>query len=508
MGDAERAPLTQAACGAHGRPSGDPIPWRNWARNQEIHPKGIYRPKSVDDLVCLVQEVSARGGRIRGVGTGLSFSDILQTDDALVQLTDLLGEGQPGVLLPLEEDLWRNPTPPEPRVRIPAGARIRFLNTALAGAGLGFSNLGGYDCQTIIGALSTSTHGSGIGLAPLPDAVVSLDLVTTGGRRLRIEPTRGITDPDKFAKRYGTAITLLQDDDTFYSVVVSMGCMGIVTSVVMQVRAAYRLWEHRRVMDYSAVHRELEGRVFDRVRHYEISMNPFPRRDGDYTCIVTTRRVAPQEADNIPLPPAHRRAEALLFLSTTQDGLVRLMRNQPRFIPFILEEGIRNLETTRAGHIEDSYRIFNLGEVNTAEVLSGEYFFPIRDNIYLKALQRLLAVVDRNRRRGLYQNGPISLRFIKASRAYLSMAHGEEYCSMEIPVFTETPGAAEMLLSYEQATYELGGRVHWGQLHELSGTRGWLATAYPKAAAWSGVYKQMNDRRVFSNHFTDRMGLP
>ena len=493
-------------CGTQ-RPSSDPVPWRNWAGSQEVYARAIYRPKNIDDLVCTVREVSGRGGRLRGVGTGLSFSDIVQTDDALLQMTDLHAEGSPGVLLPLEEELWQDPTPPEPRVRIPAGARLGALNDALAAAGLGFLNLGGYDVQTMIGALSTSTHGSGIALGPLPDAVLSLDLVTTGGARYRIEPTAGITERTRFERRYGRTMTLCQSDEAFYSVVVSMGCMGVITAVTMRVRAAYCLEEHRTIQSWSTVKRDLAAGVFRRYRHYEISMNPYPRRDGDYTCLVTTRAPARADTPKIPLPAVRQRAEALLFLASSEQGILRAMIGAPRFTPFILEEGLRQLVTGPDGHVDDSYRIFNLGEINTAEVISGEYFFPIRNDAYLHAVPRLLKIMDGNRKRGIWQTGPISFRFIKGSPAHLSMMQGGEQCSLEIPVFSGAPGAPEALLSYEQATYELGGRVHWGQMHELSGSDGWLQQAYPMARAWQRVYRTFNAQGTFSNHFTDRLKL-
>lgn len=485
------------------RPSGDPIPWRNWAGNQEVYPSAIYRPKNLDELVCIVQEVTARNGRLRGVGTGLSFSDILQTDDALLQLTDLRAEGDPGALLPLEQELWTNPTPDEPRVRIPAGARIGALNDALAAAGLAFINLGGYDGQTMVGALSTSTHGSGIGLGPLPDAVLSIDLVTSRGKQLRIEPEGGITDRVKFDQRYRGKMDLCQSNDVFYSVVVSLGCMGVIAAVTMRVRAAYRLTERRTIANWSEVKRELAGGVLNRYRHYEVSLNPYPQPRGDYTCLVTTRSVAKTDTAKIPLPESRTRAEALLFLASSQRGILRIVNETPRFIPYILEEGLRQLKTDE--HVDDSYRIYNWGDVNTAQVISGEYFFAVGDVSY--ATSRLLATIAANRRRGVWQNGPISLRFIKESPAYLSMMAGRNSCSMEIPMFSGAPGAVEALLSYEQTAYECGGRVHWGQVHELSGRPGWLMSSYPKARTFQRVYRTLNALGTFSNHFTDRMKL-
>ncbi len=130
---------------------------------------------------------------MKPVATGLSFSDILQTDDTLLEVTGLLGEADSGVLLALEPELWRAPSP-TPLVRIAAGARIRQLNTALGRAGLAFETWAATTDGALIGAISTSTHGSGLTLGPLASGVRSLDLATADGSLMRVEPSRGLTD--------------------------------------------------------------------------------------------------------------------------------------------------------------------------------------------------------------------------------------------------------------------------------------------------------------------------
>lgn len=482
--------------------------WTNWARNQRVYARELHRPRSLEEVQACAREVSGRGGRLRAVATGLSFSDVLQTDDALLVMTDLRAPVSGGPLLPLEEELWRDPNPPEARVRVVAGARIHELNDALARAGLGFSNLGGYDGQTLIGAISTSSHGSGMRLGPLPSAVRSVDLVAADGRLFRIEPRDGITDDAAFKRRHEGSMTLVQDDVWFRSAVVSLGCLGIVHSMVLAVRPAYRLHEHRRLARLSDVRRELQARrVLYETRNYEVLINPYSRRDGDHTCLVTTRQVAVPGLPCIPLPDSRLRAEEFVFRASTQTGVTRLLGSTPRLTPLVLEAGLSELATRPEGHLEDSYRIYNIGKINTAEVLSAEYFVPLRDDAFLRAIERLLEIVADNRRRAVYQTAPLALRFVAASEAFLSMAYGEGMCAIEVPLFTESHGAREALLSYEQALYGFGARPHWGQVHELTGARGWLRRAYPRALEWQGVRRVLDPMGTFDNAFTDRVGL-
>jgi hypothetical protein len=407
------------------------------------------------------------------VATGLSFSDIVQTDDRLAVLTSLTEDAPEGTLLPLERELWHDPSASEPRARIVSGARIRALNAALEQAGLAFPNLGGYDGQTFVGALSTSTHGSGAGIGPLCDLVRSLDLVSAYGKRYRIEPARGITDPSRFEKRYGKAMTLVQNDDFFLAAIVSLGCLGVIHSVVCAVRPAFDLEEHRRLDTWSNVRaRLLDGRVLDRFRHYEVLVNPYPRKDGEHSCLVTERVLARSGQDRVPLPGQRTAAEDLAFRPTTQRGIVELMGKQPRLIPLMLETGLDALRTELDGHVDKGYAVFNVGKINTAEVLSSEHFMPLAGGVFVRGIDLLLEVARDQRRHGIFQTAPFALRFVKASPALLSMVHGVHgqgvFGAVETPAYTEVEGAFESLLGYEQALYSLGSRPHWGQIHELT----------------------------------------
>ncbi|HYP89826.1 MAG TPA: D-arabinono-1,4-lactone oxidase [Polyangiaceae bacterium] len=479
-------------------------PWCNWSDTQRVYAKHIERPASLAALQEIVRDVSGRQGRLKPVATGLSFSDILQSDDTLVEMTGLLGEPSAGALLPLESELFRQSSR-TPLVRIPCGARIRSLNAALASAGLGFTNLGGYDAQTFVGAVSTSTHGSGANIPPLSDGVRSLDVLLADGSVLRLEPNHGVTDPDKFAHRYGATRRLVQNDEWFWSVVVSLGCMGIILSVVVAVSPAYRLLERRKLSTWVDVQRAIDGGVLDRVRNYEVLVNPYRRRDGHYSCLVTERWVAHPEQPRVPLPPERRSAESLTFLATSQGAVVAAMNSDPRIIPAFLEFGLGVLQTGPEHHLEDSAVIYNIGKINTAHVISGEYFFPVAG--YRAAIEALFHAVDRNRKRGVHQPAPFSLRFVSGSRAPLSMARRERHCAIEIAAFKDLHRAAETLLEYERVCIAMKGRPHWAQSHELTGQPQWLAAAYPDVAIWQRARQALDPRGLFSNHFTDRLGL-
>src|SRR6185503_3327720 len=78
-------------------------------------------------------------------------------------------------------------------VRVEAGITVKELNLHLERHHLALTNMGGYDAQTIVGAATTGTHGSGLAFGPIASQIRSLELVTTGGEVLKVEPDPGIT---------------------------------------------------------------------------------------------------------------------------------------------------------------------------------------------------------------------------------------------------------------------------------------------------------------------------
>src|SRR5256714_11337052 len=125
-----------------------------------------------------------------------------------------------------------------------------------------------------------------------------------------------------------------------------------------------------------------------------------------------------------------------------------------------------------------------------------------------EAVDRIIAVADERRSLGdVYQSSPLSLRFVKASPAHMSMMHGRDTMMIELIQLTRTEGGYELLAAYEEALYELGGRPHWGQVNTLTGSHGLMASMYPDYGKWLEVYGQLNASRVFDSPFTRRVGI-
>src|SRR4051794_30083348 len=200
--------------------------WKNCVCNQVVEPLRYLKPQTLDELIHIIVTAQEEKCKVKAVGSGHSFSDIVQTSDFLIDCHAL---NRP---IPLEKELLYAPNVLKEKeynidhlVQVENGITIRDLNQYLDKHKLALVNMGGFDAQTIAGVISTSTHGTGIGLGPIASSVASLVIVGEKGLVYRIEPSNGITDPLKYKLQY-PANELVQNDDFFNAVLVSMGCMG------------------------------------------------------------------------------------------------------------------------------------------------------------------------------------------------------------------------------------------------------------------------------------------
>jgi hypothetical protein len=476
--------------------------WRNHTGNQGVDPLRIVRPRRLRELVETVQEAEREGVTVRAVGSGHSWSDVALTRGFLILPTRLADP------LELEEDLLRpGRSELEPLVRVEAGMRIRELNAHLDALGLALRQMGGYDGQTVGGVISTATHGSGLRFGPITDDLRSLDVVTSGGDRHRIEPADGITDPAAFAERR-PGWTLLQDDDAFNASRVAMGCLGVIYSVTLAVQQKFYLREVRKMTTWDSVRAQLlEGSLLRDNRHCEIYFNPY-ECDGVHHCLITTRNeVTREQYDRDPHRARHFFAELLSRLKITPWVINLIQGLRPSISPGMIDRALKTLADRDYTNI--SYRVFNIGTANYLPAYSAEIGVPYDERgLYIQAVERIFEVAARHRELGnTYQSSPISLRFVRASDALMSMMNGRDTMMIELIMLTHTEGGFELLADYEEALYPLGGRPHWGQVNTLTGSDGLIRSMYPRFDDWLAVHRRLNASGVFDGPFSKRVGI-
>ncbi|MFL5352125.1 FAD-binding protein [Archangium sp.] len=475
--------------------------WSNCIGNQVCTPAAILRPSSLQDLLDAVTQ--ARGKRtVRAVGSGHSYSDVAVTDGLLL---DPHGMNQ---VLQLDASVLKDPSAARTLFPVQSGITIANLNHALDSVGLALINMGAYDAQTLAGAISTGTHGTGAALGPIASCVRSLVLVTESGIVYQLEPRNGISDPVKFAARY-PGIILKQDDDWFQSNVVAMGCMGLIYAYTLEVMPAYHLVENRTLTTWEKLKPQLldapPGQLPSLItahRHFEIDVNPYAV-EGAHTCVVVTRALHTG-------PTSGSRGFSnwisglLAQIPLIEETLVSLINAFPHMVPHLVDTALETLKDSN--YIDKSYKVLNLGAANEASAYAIELSFDATR--FVASIDQLLALfAEYAKAHNWYQSGPIGIRFTAPAQAYLAPQYGRVTCMAELDMLNGTRNGMNLLKAIEQLMCaEKDVRVHWGlELDTLQG--GQIPMMYPQYAQWLSVYRQLNSTGMFDNSFTTRLGI-
>jgi hypothetical protein len=478
--------------------------WHNHTGNQSSTVAELRRPGTVDELAALVREAEQRKLTVRAVGAGHAWSDVALTEGVVVDPARLSG------LLELDDGtLRRQPADAPPLVRVRGGTHIHELNELLRAQRLALRNMGGYDAQTIAGVVSTSTHGSGLEFGPFPDMVHSLDLVIAGGGKIRVEPADGLTDPDAFrAAHAGDGWVLIQEDEPFYSAVCGMGTLGIIASLVLEVRERFWLEERRTVVGWETIRDTVTtSGLLERFEHYELFLNPYQNKDGTHHVLVTTREPCPEPADGESPGRGLQHPLTELEASLPITGVV--LRFLARHLAWLIVQRFDHVLDTMqepAGYRSISYKVFNIGAANHLPAYSMELGVTLEGDRHLQAVDRILAAAASWAKQGVYHTSPIALRFAAPSKAYASMMYDQPTMMIELIMVIDSHRGEELLASYERELADLDVRPHWGQVNALTAER--VAALYPRWDAWLQSAARFNASGVFDSPFTRRVGIP
>ena len=460
--------------------------WRNSLGNQFAVSRSVHRPTSREALVEIVR--AAAGQRVRAVGSGHSFTDCAVADEIRLDMH--------GLNRPLDVDRDRK------RVRVEAGMTIRELNQWLAGLKLALPNMGSYDVQTISGAISTATHGSGIAFGSLADLVRAAELVLDDGHVVHVQPKSGTEEPPSYAQA-------IRDDAAFQSVVVAMGSMGIIYAFTLEVRDAFALRETCELVEWTEVVARLGQGVLREHEHWEVLVNPYLTGKSERWCLVTTRNTDHSGAGLAGPRVRHTAAAIVTGVPIFDQVILWLLGHFPSQTPRLIKSSLGSL--VDKSFVSASYDVFNLGNANLVPAFSSELGFPLEsthDGVapFLQAADRLFELADQAARHGRWHTVPISLRFVRGSPHYLSPQHGRDTCMIEIPMLLGAKSGWDLLQYYERRLLPMGARPHWGQANWFVGAEN-VRTLYSDFPAWLSALKRFNPRGTFDGPFTDRLGV-
>jgi len=385
-------------------------------------------------------EVARATGPVRVVGAGHSFSAAAATDGTLLHL-DALSRV-------LDADRASG------LVRVEAGIRLHALSAELHSRGLAMPNLGDIDVQSLAGALSTGTHGTGARLPNLSAQVSEMELVLADGSE-----------------------RTLSGGDALRAARVGLGALGVVVAVTLRCVPAFRLHAVDRPEALEDVLAGLGDRA-DAHDHFEFFTFP-------HSHLALTRTWDRTEAP--PERPSAVRAYVsdVLLDNRAFHALNLLARRRPAAIPRL--NRFASAVASRRERVDWSHAIFASPRLVRFEEM--EYALP-RERA-AEGVRSARAILERHP-----VSFPVELRFSAADDALLSPAHGRDSAYVAVHLFQGIdyePAFREV----EAALSALGGRPHWGKRSFL-GARA-LASRYPRWDAFQAVRAELDPDGRFAS---------
>lgn len=428
--------------------------WSNWAGSVTADPVRVEHPRSTEDVAASIRTARSLGMRVKPVGSGHSFSAVAQAPDVQLRLDHLTG-------------LVRA-DPAARRVTLRAGTPLHAIPALLDPLGLAMTNLGDIDRQTLAGAVSTGTHGTGLRFGGLATQVVGLTLVDGTGE----------------------VRTFTEGDPELAGAVIGLGALGVVTELTLQCADAFVL---RAVERPEPLGHVLETFV-DRCRtedHLEFYWFP-----GTDRALTKTNTRLPAGTPLAPLSRRRRLVEDELLSNRAYAALCRVGVSAPRVVPTL--NRVASATIGNRTFTDRSDRVFATSR--HVRFHETEWAVP------LPALPEVQRQIDAAlRRRGWTVSFPLEFRAAAADDLWLSTAYGRQTGYVAAHRYCREETGAYFALVQDVALAH-DGRPHWGKMHDLGLEA--LAAAYPRFAEFVALRGRLDPGLVLDNPYLERVLRP
>lgn len=421
------------------------VSWKNWSDSARCTARALLAPADEQSIATLLRGAT---GAVRCLGAGHSFSALVPTDGTILSLDRFAG-------LQSHDKAAMCAT-------LRAGTRLSQVSLQLDAAGLALRNLPDIDIQSLAGAVSTGTHGTGATLPAMHADVTGMRIVT---------PQGDVVDwqQERHAEQMAAAR-------------VSLGSLGVITQLTMQVVPAHNL---RRKVWLKPMEEMLHmaPSLARTHRHFEFYYLPFT----GYAAAIAHDVYA---GSDVAMPPSQDE-EMLRDLRRLRDWLGKTPRLRRWSAARLIDPSLTEHATNR------SFRL--LSNVRPTRFNETECHVPRAAGI--DCLREVIQVLEK--RNEVFF--PLEFRFVKGDDAWLSPFYQRDSCS--IAVHAAHGEAHDYLLTDIGAVFrKYAGRPHWGKLHNFSSAE--LAALYPRWKDFQALRRQMDPHgRMLNPHLRALFGV-
>lgn len=424
--------------------------WKNWSESVISEPAQFYEPKSLEQLIDIVIQSAEKDLSIRVVGAGHSFTPLVATSHVLISLDQLTGIDT----IDHESKL----------ATVWAGTRLKDLGPELFERDYAMENLGDINEQSVAGAISTGTHGTGIEFGGISTQVEGVTLLTASGDLLEISSTKN--------SKYFEAVRL------------SLGMLGIIVKVTLRVEKAYQLVgeSYRLNLDECLVN--LDKLQTDN-RNFEFFWFPYTEtvqvKTLNYVQDETMKKTGKQTFKNVVV-------ENGLFWSLSQ-----VSRMIPRTAKYV--SAISALGVPVGKKMNDSYITYATPRL--VKFNEMEYSVPAEAmGSVVKDIHHLLEKEKYN------VHFPIECRYVKSDSIWLSPSYQRESAYIAIHMYKGME-YSDYFQAVEKLFQVYDGRPHWGKMHNMEYDK--LKEHYPKLKDFLQIREELDPKGLFLNSYLKKL---
>ena len=427
--------------------------WSNWAGTESAAPDRVSTPHDVGEILAAVDHARDHQRTVKMAGTGHSFTAISAPVDALLR-----PEGMTGIVA-IDRDAMT--------ATVRSGTPLHVLNAELARLGLSLHNMGDIAEQTVAGATSTGTHGTGGRVSSLSAQIEGLTIITGLGEQLTASRT--------------------SSGEVFEAARIGLGALGILTDLTFKVEPLFALAAHDQPMTWDralATYDEMTG------NHDHVDLYWFPHTEH------AMAKVNDRLVDLDDIDPLSRWKHWLdeEFLSNTVFGAITSFGNRaPGAIPALNRVSGRALSERRYSDV--AHRVFT----SPRRVRFKEMEYAVPREVGLEALREVRRTIDASSWRIGF---PVEIRSSPADDIALSTASGRDsmYLAFHVPA---EAAHADYFAGVEDVLRHFDGRPHWGKMHTRTADE--LAGLYPRFEEFLAIREQLDPERLFTNPYLQRV---
>lgn len=428
--------------------------WSNWSGLEHSRPTRIVTPRDSVEVAAAVARAAEAGRTVKMVGTGHSFTGISAPEDVMLRPDRLTG------MVRVDHETMT--------VTARAGTRLKELNAVLADLGLSLHNMGDIAEQTLAGATSTGTHGTGGVKASLSAQVSALEMVTGDGTVLR-------------ASRE-------ENPEVFAAARIGLGALGVLTELTFDVEPLGVLEAHERAMTWSEGLDAYDDLV---AANHHVDMYWFPHTE--VVQVKTNNRIDAHPGEAEPLGRLREWFDDE-FVANTLFGVVNRVGNaRPALVPGLNRLAGRLLGERRYSDVP--HRVFT----SPRNVRFREMEYAVPREAGLAALREARARIERSDWRISF---PVEVRQTPADDITLGTSSGRESMYLAFHVNAATDHRS-YFAAMEEIMVAHGGRPHWGKVHTRTAAD--LAEVYPGFDDFLALRDRLDPARTFANPYLRRV---